>query len=287
MRMRKPVYALLLLGLLVPAALAQNTTEPQGRRQKTRLKGEIERNQQMNRTMERLTSELQLSLDQQNQIRSILVAHQDKMKQRVRSPDALQKRQEAKDLRDQIETARQARDKQKLKELTAKARELRSQMGDGREELFTQVEAVLTPEQKTKFQGIRDELFGDNVVAAHPEILKQAVAGLELPSDKQQKIDGIMQEGKAKADATSDPKEKRRVAEEVYKRVMSELTPEQQQKVKQWRPERVGRSDTAPAEKALKRDKKEKGEGKQKSEGRKQKKQKAGESTDQAEQPQQ
>lgn len=279
MRMQKPGYVLLLVGLLVPAALAQNTTEPQGRRPKARLKGEIERNQQMNRTMEQLTSELQLSLDQQNQIRSILVAHQDKMRQQAQSPEALQKRQEAKDLRDQIEAARQARDKQKLKELTAKARELRSQMGDGRKEMFTQIEAVLTPEQKTKFQGIRDELFGDNVVATHPEILRQAVASLELPSEKQQKIDGIMQEGKAKADATSDAKEKRRVAEEVYKRVMSELAPEQQQKVKQWRPERVGRSDTAPAEKASKRDKK--------GEGRKQKKQKAGETADQAEQPQQ
>jgi len=74
-------------------------------------------------------------------------------------------------------------------------------------------------------------------------MLRQEVASLTLPAEKQQAIDAIMKSAQAKADKVEDPREKRRIVEEMYNKVLAELTPEQQEKLKAWRPQRVRAGD--------------------------------------------
>jgi hypothetical protein len=146
-----------------------------------------------------------------------------------------------KELREQIDEARTAKDMTKARELETKRRKL---FGDDRiepmrEKLITDIADVLTDEQKPKFDKIKGDVFGMKPpVEKHPELLMKAIESLKLPAEREQKIRAILDEGKVKARGPKARREPMRVeAPEVCKKMMDLLSPEEQAKVKEWRPE--------------------------------------------------
>ncbi len=149
-------------------------------------------------------------------------------------------REKIENLNKQIADATNAGDKQKVKTLEAQRSELtgEAKMTAAREKLTKDVEAVLTAEQKPKFAEIKDEVFGWQMVSLkdHPEMLMKAVESLKLPAEKEQKIKGIVDEWKTTPKAPKDSEAAKAGTAAVYNKVMAELTPEEQTKVKAWRP---------------------------------------------------
>lgn len=259
MRRRNLTVAILFAGILSVPAWAQNATEPRARRDRpaTRrgegaegprnrgMEGPGGRGMMVNQQMERLTKELNLTKEQQEKIQKLMTDHRDQMR------DEMQKRitenvPKFRELRTQLQEARAAGDREKAGKLELQIREL---MGDdkadaARQKLMTEIEAVLTAEQKPKFQKIKDDVFNPRPsLEENPELLLRAVESLELPKDKADKIKSIVNEWRTKQPRLRprdrDEKaeqEAKAAAAEVYKKVMAELTPEQQTKVKEWRP---------------------------------------------------
>lgn len=189
--------------------------------------------------MEKLTKELSLTQDQQDKIRKLITDHQEQMNQQMRK--AMQENMgKAREIRKQIDETQAAGDAEKVKTLEAQRRELmgEEQRKSLRQKLVSDIEALLTAEQKTKFAEIKDEVFpgGRPSLQDHPEILWRAVQAAKLSTDKEQKIKGIVDEWKTKAMASTDRKPAKADAAEVYKKVMAELTPEEQATVKAWQP---------------------------------------------------
>ena len=193
--------------------------------------------------VERLTKELQLTTEQQEKIRKLLADHRDAMQKerKARHEKMMANRDRFQDLSDQMRKARQSGDREKIRELQEQFKELIG--GDGkmpelRDRLFADIEAVLTAEQKEKWPKVRNELFGPGRLSLeeHPEMLARAVRGLDLTKDQQEKIDAILKDAKEKIRAANDPAAKKAAAAETYKKIMAELTPDQQAKLKEWRP---------------------------------------------------
>ncbi|MGQ9650786.1 MAG: Spy/CpxP family protein refolding chaperone [Phycisphaerae bacterium] len=259
MTTRNLTVAMLFAGVLSVPVWAQNVAEPRARRdrpatrrgegaEEPRNRGMEEmggRGMMVNQQMERLTKELNLTKEQQKKIQKLMTDHRDQMR------DELQKRitentPKFRELRTQLQEARTAGDREKVRKLESQIREL---MGDdkadaARQKLINEIEAVLTAEQKTKFQKIKDDVFNPRPpLEDNPELLLRAVESLELPKDKADKIKGLVDEWRTKhprlRPRNRDEKaeqEAKAAAAEVYKKVMAELTPEQQTKVKEWRP---------------------------------------------------
>ena len=258
MKLRSVAAGILFAGILSVPAFSQNTTEPQtqgkrhrgGRGDATEMaaRGQGRIIQQM----DQLTKELTLSQEQQDKIRKLLTDNQEQMSQQMRPQWTPENRDKVKELSKQIEDARAAGDMEKVKTLEAQRNELtgESKMAAARQKLMTDIDAVLTADQKTKFGQIKDDIFGGRPsLEEHPDMLLKAVESLKLPADKEQKIKGIIDEWKTKTLTSRDrtaPKDRTALkgrmaankaeATEVYKTVMAELTPEQQEKVKAWRP---------------------------------------------------
>lgn len=256
MKTRTLTVAILFAGVLSVPAWAQNVAEPGARRDRpaTRraegprnrgMEGPGGRGMMVNQQIERLTKELNLTKEQQEKIQKLMTDHRDQMR------DEMQKRitentPKFRELRTQLQEARTAGDREKVRKLESQIREL---MGDdkadaARRKLVNEIEAVLTAEQKPKFQKIKDDVFNPRPpLEENPELLLRAVESLELPKDKADKIKGLVDEWRTKhprlrprdRDEKAD-QEAKAAAAEVYKKVMAELTSEQQTKVKEWRP---------------------------------------------------
>ncbi len=208
------------------------------------------RHMSVDQQMERLTKELQLNTDQQEKIRKLLTEHSEKMREAFRSRGAGQgqgqeNRAQMRDLLTQLREARAAKDEAKIKDLETKIRELRenSPMAQARQKLMSDIEAVLTAEQKAKFPKVRDEVFGPPwggpvSLESNPEMLMRAVhdPSLNLSKEKQQAIRDLFKDWKTKSKGLQSDEEQKTAAAEFYKKVMAELTDEQQAKVKAWRP---------------------------------------------------
>jgi Spy/CpxP family protein refolding chaperone len=197
----------------------------------------------VDRQMERLTKDLSLSQDQQDKIRKLITANNDQMHEQMRTQMTPENRTKMQDLHKQIRDAQAAGDTEKAKTLQGQMGEL---MGTSKREaalkkLQTDIAAVLTDEQKPKFDKIKGEVFEWRPsLEENPEALLRAVESLKLPKDKMDKIKGIVDEWKTKARAagkTADAKTAKANAAEVYKKVMGELTADQQAKVKAWKPD--------------------------------------------------
>jgi len=241
MRLRSLGIGIVCAGILSVFAFAEDSGA--GRTRGSHRRGEAgERSHAYptpDQQVERLNKDLNLSQEQQDKIRKVLTDHREQMRQQMQARTA--EHDKVKDLDKQLEEANKAGDKEKAKALEGQIQELRTknekQMAASRQKLMTDVEAVLTPEQKTKFQQIKDEVFpGRPSLEGHPEMLLKAVESLKLAKDKEQKIKGIVDEWKTKAQASKDRTAAKAGAAEVYKKVMAELTPEEQAKVKAWHP---------------------------------------------------
>lgn len=208
--------------------------------------------------MERLTKELQLTADQQEKIRKLIADNRTKMMEQFQAR-AQESREKMRELQTQIEAARQANDTEKLKELDAKRHELfgGSQMAEARQKLISDIEAVLTPEQKKPFEKIQDELFGwgrgSAPLESDPNMLGRALRSLDLPQDKTEKVRELFKDWRTRSQSAQTADEKKTLAADLYKKVMEELTPEQQTKLKEWRggSQRGGQRGHGPASGAI------------------------------------
>ena len=269
MKLRSLAIGILFAGILSVPAFSQNAAEPpaQGKHRhggKGDATDMAARSQaRIDQQMAQLTKELTLSQEQQDRIRKLISDNQEQMGQQMRTRMTMtaENRDKMKDLTKQIEDARAAGDKEKVNTLEAQRRELmgESQMTAARQKLMTDIEAALTAEQKTKFQQIKDDVFGRRMsLEEHPDLLMKAVESLKLQADKEQKIKGIIDEWTTKyqnqrskdrtaprdrtapKDRTAETKDRtaaKAEAAEVYKKVMAELTSEEQAAVKAWRPD--------------------------------------------------
>lgn len=237
---------ILLAGILWAPALAQNASEGRDKTAPQRKGGKLAPNMaargqaRTNQQMDKLTKELTLNQDQQDKIRKLLTDHQAQRAEQIKARWTPESQEKIENLNKQIADATNAGDKQKVKTLEAQRSELtgEAKMTAAREKLTKDVEAVLTAEQKPKFAEIKDEVFGWQMVSLkdHPEMLMKAVESLKLPAEKEQKIKGIVDEWKTTPKAPKDSEAAKAGTAAVYNKVMAELTPEEQTKVKAWRP---------------------------------------------------
>jgi len=249
----------LLAGILSVPAWAQDAAEPRARRERPAasrgdgaegprnrvMEGARGRGMMVNQQMERLTKELNLTKEQQEKIHKLITDQHDQMREQMQKRMA-ENGPKLRELWTQLRDARTAGDRERIKKLEGQMRDL---MGDdktdaARQKLMNDVEALLTAEQKPTFQKIKVDVFNPRPsLEENPEVLLRAVESLELPKDKADKIKGLVDEYRTKhrtlrprnRDEKAE-KEAKDAAAEVYKKVMAELTPEQQTKVKEWRP---------------------------------------------------
>jgi Spy/CpxP family protein refolding chaperone len=249
MKLRSLVVGMLFAGLLSIPAFAQTAGEGPARGGRARAgrgaPGEGLRSTAavVDQQMERLNKELNLSKEQQDKIRKLLTDHQDQMREQMRK-NYTENRDKMRELRTQMQEAQKAGDKEKVKTLEGQMRDL---MGESKREaaqkkVTSDIEATLTAEQKPKFDKIKGQLFGMRFsLEERPELLLRAVEPLNLPKEKMDKIRSILDDyqtkvREARQAKTYDEKAAKANAAEAYKKVMNELTPEQQAKVKEWRP---------------------------------------------------
>ncbi len=259
MRHKSLAVGILLTGILSIPAWAQNVAQsrPRGERAGARrgeggegaggraMDGTRWRAMMANQQMERLTKELGLTKEQQEKIHKLITDQHNQMREQMQKRMA-ENGPKLRELRTQLQDAQTAGDREKVKKLEGQMREL---MGDdktdaARQKLMNDVEALLTAEQKPKFQKIKMDVFNPRPsLEENPEVLLRAVESLELPKDKADKIKGLVDEYRTKHRALRPrdrdekaEKEAKAASAEVYKKVMAELTPEQQTKVKEWRP---------------------------------------------------
>lgn len=184
--------------------------------------------------VEQLNKELDLSQDQQDKIRNLVEDHHQKMRARM-----TENRDKMMDLQKQMAEARDAGDKEKAREVGKQMRAMRGGPVEAdRQKLITDIEGTLTADQKAKFATVKDKVFsGQFALEQHPEMLMRAVESLKLPKERMDKVKAIVDDWKSKARASRDRKAAMAGASDVYKKVMDELTPEEQAKIKAWRPE--------------------------------------------------
>lgn len=246
MKLRTLMLGIVCAAMLSTPAWADDPAKPKGTCGHDHVgKGSCGGAVMVDRQVERLNKELSLSQDQQDAIRKLIADHHDLMREELRKAMD-ENRDKIKDLHKQLKEARKAGDKEKVKTLEGQMRDL---MGWGkkessREKLMTDVAAKLTDEQKAKFEKVKGEVFACRPsLEDHPWLLWKAVESLELPKEKADKIKGIIDEWKTRAKETGQPEAKpedlkaiKAEAAEVYKKVMAELTPEEQARVKEYQP---------------------------------------------------
>ena len=146
------------------------------------------------------------------------------------------------DLHKQIAAAKAAKDAEKVKTLETQIHELygKSQENTLRQKLMTDIEAVLTPEQKPRFQQIKDDMFNPAPkpkIENDPAMLMKAIDSLNLPKERQQKIQALVDDFTAKSNSAKESRVYFKTqGPEVGKKMMAQLSEEEQAKVKAWRP---------------------------------------------------
>jgi len=194
----------------------------------------------LDQQVERLNQELTLSQDQQVKLRRLISDYIDWRVKHIKAA-MNEHMQELSDFTKQISDARNAGDRKKVQKLKARKRAVdgADQSDAATEKVVSDIAAVLTPKQRTRFEQSQDqmlEILGLNLglLREHPEVLVKAVQSLKLPNDRQDKIKAIFDDTKAKA--PPGPEFSHAGAAEVYKRIMAELTPQEQALVKAWEP---------------------------------------------------
>lgn len=101
--------------------------------------------------LQRLTASLNLTADQQNQVKAILKDSQS---------EAKSLRAQLKDQRAALESAVKSDSSQQIDEITQKSAQVNAQIRAVRAKAMAKIYAVLTPEQKTQVDSRLDRMFG-------------------------------------------------------------------------------------------------------------------------------
>jgi hypothetical protein len=240
--MRKLLLPLLLIGVLAtPAVWAQEAGEGGGA--KARRKGPRDRRGPADPLMnfKRLSKQLKLDQNQQTQIQPLVEEYAVAVKQ-IHDSTPQDVRDKRRDITKQMRDARQAGDKEKIKQLNAEMRELRKndpsagQIGKLRSELVPRIEAVLREDQKQTLRKIARIGKPGKGGANDPRRLRAAVFQLNLRADQKAELKKIDQEFR---DATkglgkgASPEKRREMNEQYRQEVMKVLDPAQQQQLEE------------------------------------------------------
>ncbi len=198
------------------------------RRQRTRARKEFQKN-----TLERMTKNLDLSADQQKQVKQILDTHRQAVENWQKENG-----EDLKSLREQFRKARKEKDAEALKALRKK----RADSTKGRRELYAtmrkQIEAVLTDEQKAKAKTMMRQ--GRRAVVG-VRMVRRALGQVGLSDEQEVKIKKIVADTKAAADKAKTPKEKGELWQKAIKTIKSDVLTEEQVKKFDAAMQRMGR----------------------------------------------
>lgn len=139
------------------------------------------------RAFDRLSEELKLDEQQQQQFDEIVAEF-------IKGEgDRDARMRELRPLFDEMRQAREDGDEAKMAELRAKFEEARASGEHGRDEVFSQIETILTPEQKETLAKFRDrgERRGRDRDRQDPRDLVRAARRLELSDEQSQRLDEI------------------------------------------------------------------------------------------------
>jgi len=199
--------------------------------------------------VDRLARELTLTPDQREQVQKIVDRHQQQMRgafsEGEQAAELREHRQKTRELRRGLQDARREGDEQKAGDLQKKIDELGKEdpMLKHRQAMLDQIEGVLDDEQKVKFGEIKDDLLRSGRSVApdltNPAVLRQAIRSLELDNAQRDQIRELFSEHRDKTRELSDatPEQRAELNKKLHKNVVAQLTPEQREQLKQWRPE--------------------------------------------------
>jgi hypothetical protein len=247
--MRKTSLPLLLAGVLVASAAWAQEAQP-GRGGKERKAGRGAGDPLTN--VEKLTETLKLDAGQQTQLKQLITEYQQAQKAaQEKTPQDIRDKEQS--LRDQMKQARQAKDREKMKELEKQYAELRktnpatAEMGKLRQQLVGEIEKILRDDQKQEFR----KLYPPKVPAlANGKLLEEALNTLQLRADQQTTISALLD--RYKTDLRALPKGQRGAAVELNQKLADEvlkvLDQTQKDQLMKWQPaERPKRERKKPA----------------------------------------
>lgn len=171
---------------------------------------------------ERLVKELNLTADQQAQVKQILDTHRQAVENWQK-----ENAEELKSLREQMDKARAEKDTETLKALRKKMAEGMKGRRELQEAMHKQIKSVLTDEQKEKFENISRMVR--RVVEGARQI-HAALRGLDLNDEQKEKIKKIIAETGEAAGKVETPKEKGELWQKALKTIKSDVLTEEQVK---------------------------------------------------------
>ncbi len=231
------MVSVMLLGAVALAQEDAPSTRKRGRtkagragdkRQRIQARGDFRKN-----TLERMTKNLDLTADQQKQVKQILDTHSQAIENWTKENG-----ENLKSLREQFRKARKEKDAEALKAL-------RKKMADsmkGRRELHAamrkQIEAVLTDEQKAKAKKMMRQGYRAVVGA---RMVRRALGQVKLSDKQKAKVKKIVTDTKASADKVKTLKEKGELWRKAVKTIKSDVLTKEQVKKFEEAMQRMGR----------------------------------------------
>ncbi len=197
----------------------------------------------------RLARELTLRPDQREQVQRIVDRHQQQMRDAFsegeQAAELREHRQKMRELRRDLRDARRESDDQKVADLQKQIDELakKDPMLKQRQAMLDQIEGVLDDEQKVKFREMKDDLLGPRRSVApdltNPAVLRQALRSLQLEDAQRDQIRELFSEHRNKTRELTDatPEQRAELNKKLHKDVVAQLTPEQREQLKKWRPD--------------------------------------------------
>jgi Spy/CpxP family protein refolding chaperone len=152
--------------------------------------------------LDRLVKELNLTDEQQSQIRQMIDTHRQEVQNWWK-----QRGEDAKALKDRFQKAREGNDESALKELHQKRLAVEKDLAALRQKLLEQIKGVLTDEQKETFRRLAP--LGRKLVDAGQRI-RAALAKLDLTPEQKEKLHKLLAEVKEKAQA-AEPSQRRQM----------------------------------------------------------------------------
>lgn len=174
-----------------------------------------------------ITDTCKLTPEQQTKVKELVEKHNAERANNARS-------EEIKPLLEELKAAQQSHDTKKIEEVRAKMKarqdQKQAEYTKSREDLYTQIAALLTPEQKTQFEGLKTRMQSRNSErSTDPRMLQQAVERIKLGDEQKQKVDAIF--AKFREDARNaprgDPQARTAMTAKLKEDVLKELTKEQ------------------------------------------------------------
>ncbi|MCK4627082.1 MAG: Spy/CpxP family protein refolding chaperone, partial [Phycisphaerae bacterium] len=219
-----------MVGVMLLGAVAGAEENAPGERKQRRMQN---REEARKGRLERMVKNLDLTADQQTQVKQILDTHHQAIENWMKENG-----ENLKSLREQFREARKEKDAEALKAL-------RKKMADsmkGRRELHAalrkQIEAVLTDEQKAKAKKMMGQRHRAVIGA---RMVRRALGQVGLSDEQKEKVKKIVADTQKSACKVETPKEKGELWQKAVKTIKSDVLTREQVKKFEEAMQRMGR----------------------------------------------